>query len=461
MTRQTDSVCKQAKNPHPVPVNAPPKPPTGYPILSKPETERIVTPSHPRGLSRFLVVAVGLLVFAGHALGQEALQMSLAGDLAAERQRQAQNSIGYYNLLLGPVALRFSTGMEFDYDDNVHLTQNGEGDLIFRPNVNAQMHWPVTQKNSLDVSLGAGYSLYATHSELNQFYMNPGSGLSFNIYAGDCVINLHDRISVTEYAYQNPAAGGNGNYAQLENTIGASTFWDLNKLVMQLGYDHDSDVSIGSGQALPDATSENFYANAGVIPIPEITVGVEGGLGLIRFDQSQSREPDAMQWNAGAFCKAQISQYITGRFDIGYTVYSPASTGAFTNLNDAANFYFQFSASHQVNKFISYTLSAGRSTDSSFYGQPYDYYFVRWQPAWNIFRKYQLSTPFWWQKGTRLYFQGVGADFDQYGLGINIGRSITRKLSGSLGYQRVRESSSLSSLNYTANIVSLNFSYQF
>ena len=387
--------------------------------------------------------------------------MSLAGDLASESQRQAQNTIGYYNLLLGPVAWRFSSGIGFDYNDNVNLSQKGEDDLIFRPNLNAQMHWPVTQKNSLDVSLGAGYSLYAIHSELSRLYVNPGSGLSFNIYVGDCVINLHDRISVTENAYQNPTTGGNGNFAQLENTIGANTFWDLNKLAVQFGYDHNNDISIGSSRQLPDATSENWFMNAGVIPIPEITVGVEGGWGLISYDQNQSAEPNAMQWNAGAFCKAQISKYITGRFDIGYTVYAPASSGVFTNLNTAANFYFQFSISHQVNKFISYSLSAGRSTDSSFYGQPYDYYFVRWQPNWNIFRKYQLTTPFWWQKGTQLYYQGGGADFDQYGIGINIGRPITKKLSGSLGYQLIRESSSQLSLNYTANIVSLNFSYQF
>ena len=198
-----------------------------------------------------------------------------------------------------------------------------------------------------------------------------------------------------------------------------------------------------------------------MLPVPEITVGIEGGLGLISYNQSQSREPDATQWNAGAFCKAQISRYVTGRFDIGYTVYAPARTGAFTNLNNSANVYFQFSVSHQVDKFISYSLTAGRSTDSSFYGQPYTYYFVRWQPDWNIFKKFRLSTPFWWQKGTQLYYLGGGTGFEQYGIGVNIGMSITDKLSGSLGYQLVRESSSRSSLNYTANIVSLNFSYQF
>lgn len=392
--------------------------------------------------------------------------MSLAGDVAAERQRQAVNTIGYYNLLWGPVAWRFSSGLGFDYNDNVHLqSQNQEGDFIFRPNLNTQIHWPVTQKNSLDVSLGVGYSFYATHSELNQSYVNPGSGLSFNIYAGDCVINMHDRISITENAYQNPTAGGNGNYAQVENAAGASALWDLNKLVAHLGYDHVNDVSLGSNQQVPDATSENWFLNAGVHFLPQITAGIEGGVGLISFSQGQSTatQPDAMQWNAGVFCQAQISEYISGRLDAGYTVYSPANTGAFTNLSNASSLYFQFSVSHQVNRFINYSLSAGRSTDSSFYGQPYDFYFVRLQPNWNFFRKYQLSTPFWWQKGTQLYALGgaAAADYDQFGAGINIGRAITQNLSCTLAYQFIRENSGQSSLNYTVNIVSLSFSYRF
>jgi hypothetical protein len=412
------------------------------------------------------MAAACLLFVAGWAHSQEALQMSLAGDQAAESQRHATSSIGYYNLLWGPIAWRFSSGMESDYNDNVNLqSQHQEGDFIFRPNLNTQMHWPVTQKNSLDVSLGAGYSLYATHSELNQFYLNPGTGLSFNIYAGDCAINLHDRISITENSYQNPTAGNNGNYAQLENAAGTSLVWDLNKVVTQLGYDHLNDISLGSSQQVPDATSDNWFLNAGVRLHPEITAGVEGGVGLNSYGQSQSAptQPDATQWNAGVFCKAQISEYISGRLDAGYTVYSPANTSGFTNLSSSANMYFQLSVSHQVNKFLNYSLSAGRSTESSLFGQPYDYYFVRLQPSWNIFKNYQLSTPLFWENGTQLYVQGgaLAENYNQYGAAINIGRAITQKLSSSLGWQFVRENSAQSSLNYTVNIVSLSFTYQF
>jgi hypothetical protein len=46
-------------------------------------------------------------------------------------------------------------------------------------------------------------------------------------------------------------------------------------------------------------------------------------------------------------------------------------------------------------------------------------------------------------------------------VGINLGRQITKKLSGSISYQFVEETSSQAGLNYMVNILGLNFSYQF
>src|ERR1035437_5111134 len=116
-------------------------------------------------------------------------------------------------------------------------------------------------------------------------------------------------------------------------------------------------MSLVSSQSQPDGSSENLYINAGVRVRPEILIGVEAGGGLISYDQSSSAavSPDMMQWNAGVFCQAQISEYMSARLDAGYTVLSPAGTAS-TNLNmgDMADYYFQFSLSHRVNKFVNY-----------------------------------------------------------------------------------------------------------
>ena len=409
-----------------------------------------------------LIALAGFFSIVGTVRGQEALRISMAGDLAAATRQQAESSIGYYNLLWGPVAWRFSPGLGMDYNDNVRDQQNAQGDFILRPNVNVQMNWPVTQLNDLNLSLTAGYADYLRYQDLNQLYVNP-SGISFDIYAVDFVIDLHDRISVTENAYQNQSAGGNTTYASLQNTAGVNALWDLNKALIPLGYDHGNYLALNSSQGLPDAASENFFLNGGVRLVPEILAGLEVGGGLIHYSGSGATNsavtPDATQWNVGAFCTATISDYMDARLDAGYTVFTPDTTSASFSSAGISGFYLQFLLTHRVNQFFNYSLSAGRSIDLQYTGQPYDRYFARWQPNWSFLRKYTISTPLWWEHGTEVYFQTVS--YDQYGAGIDISRQLTQKLSGGISYQFVKETSGQPGLNYIDNIVSLSFSYQF
>ena len=55
---------------------------------------------------------------------QDAIRPSLAGEAAAEARRQSIDNIPY-NLQLGPMKLRFSATMGFEYNDNINLTEDG------------------------------------------------------------------------------------------------------------------------------------------------------------------------------------------------------------------------------------------------------------------------------------------------------------------------------------------------
>ena len=392
----------------------------------------------------------------------------MAGDLAAATRQQNASSIGYYNLLLGSTAWRFSSGLGLEFNDNVRLQPNAESDFIFRPNIDAQVHWPVTLKNSLDVSLGAGYSAYLQHQDLSQFFINPGTGVSFDVYAGDFKINLHDRINITENAYENAGgSGGNRNLISMENTLGVNALWDQNKLVANLGFDHVDYVSLAQSQYQPDSASENVHANAGVRIRPELLAGVEAGATVINYSQAGSANSfpvaNAVQWNGGFFASSQISDYLSVRGDAGYTVYTPDNTATNIVTRDSSGFYVSVSLAHRVNQHVNYTISAGRTTDMSAYGMAQSYYFVSMEPNWNFFRKYSISTPFSWRKGNRVYNTRTSgdADYEQFVIGLNVGRSLTKKLSIGVSYQFIEETASQLSLNYTVNIVSLNLTYQF
>ena len=198
-----------------------------------------------------------------------------------------------------------------------------------------------------------------------------------------------------------------------------------------LGYDHVIYASLNSAQQQqPDAASENFSMNGGVRVVPEILMGLEAGGGLIHYTHSQPTNviplPDATQWNVGVFSTAKISEYLDVRLDGGYTVFTPDTIS--TNIGASTGMYLQLVITHRLNQYLSYSLTGGRSLDFAYNGQPYERVFVRWQPQWNLFRNYSISTPLWWEHGTETIIKT--AKYDQYGAGINVSRQITKKLSG-------------------------------
>ena len=423
-------------------------------------------------LPRPLVGLVWLLLLGQMGLqAQEALRISMAGDLAAASRKQAANSIGYYNLLWGPLSLRCSANVSTEYTDNAGNSARSDGDLITRPSINTDLHWPVTTHNSLDVSVGAGYSFYAKHSELDQFYLSPNSGISLDVYIGDCVFNVHDRASLTQNTYENPTTANAASSSYLQNNVGISGMWDLNKALLNVGYDHADYMSLNTTAGQPDSASENFYLNAGLRPREEILIGVEGGLGLVSYDQSggTSSTPglaaDAMQLNGGLFCSLQLSEHFSARLDGGYTVYSPEKTAAAgTNaISDSSALYFQMSLTHQVNAHVSYSLSLGHSVDYAYNGQPYDRYFVRLNPNWNFMYRWNLGTSVSWEHGTQVAAGAAASalSYDQYNLGFNVNRQITQKLSAGMYYRWIMETANQANLNSTQNIVGLSLAYQF
>jgi len=182
---------------------------------------------------------------------------------------------------------------------------------------------------------------------------------------------------------------------------------------------------------------------------------------LLHYSGTNVAFSDAKQINAGIFFESQVSQYLHFRGSVGYTLYSP-DTGQSTNSNQVSDFtgiYADLSLQHRLNRFLVYTLSGGRSINFAFYGGSVDLIYARWLANWKVMEKVGISTSLQYEHGTQVTF--TGETFDRYGGSISLSRTLTAKSTGSLGYQFYWRTSDVKGRDYTANIVSLNFSYRF
>ncbi len=413
------------------------------------------------GLSAWM--ALGLLVVCQPARAQDSLRMSAASAEAARARSQAATTVDYYNLQLGRSYWSFAARLGADYDSNVNLSPtHPEYDFILRPEIDVRMLLPVSDKNSLNLSAGAGYSAYVMHSQLRRIYVTPDTAVSFDVYAGDFWINLHDRVSITENSYQDPTVFGSGNFSQLQNAAGLGATWDLNKVILKLGYDHLTYATLsGNSGGQSDGHSEVMSFSGGCLLGPGLQVGLELGGERPHYDTSGTNAlyTDAWQWSVGAFCEAQPGKYFHVRANAGYTRYLPEFKNAATSAGDFSGIYAQLEVRHRLNQYMDYTLTAGRSLNFAFFGGTVDLYFARWNANWKIFLKTSVATSFDFEHGKQL---GVTAEsFSRYGPAITLGRPITQKLSGSLGYRFYWRDSNLASRGYTSSIVTSDLSYRF
>ena len=386
--------------------------------------------------------------------------MSLAGAAAAEARQATAANLSDSNLKVGPTAWSLSAGLRLDYNDNVTYSQsNQEADFIFTPQISTRLFWPVSDQNKINLTLGAGYSFYLQHSTLDRVSLTPGSELSFDLYLGDFWINFHDRCSITENTYQDPSVAGTGAYSQLQNALGVAPVWDLNKVVLRLGYDHENYLYLNGNRGQPNGQAEVVSLSAGYVLRPGTLLGAELGGQLMRYTGTNTLYGSAKQWNAGCFCDTQASQYIHFTGHAGYTAYTPEGG---QGRNSAPNFggvYAQLALTHRINQYLNYSLSGGRSITFALYGGTVDLYSAGLQAQWLILRGMSLATGFTYNHGSQLL--SGGETFDQYGPQVGLTRPISAKLSGGLSYQIYWRGSNQTGRNYTDGILSLNFTYKF
>ena len=126
-------------------------------------------------------------------------------------------------------------------------------------------------------------------------------------------------------------------------------------------------------------------------------------------------------------------------------------------------FYAQLAFNHRVNKALTYALSAGRTIQTGvqlgLYNQILDYYFARWSAYWDVIRHFTIGTGLFYEDGTQV--GGVSEDFIRWGVELNIGRSITKKLSAGLSYRFFDRESDLPNRDYVINSIFLNCTYRF
>ncbi|HEV2840263.1 MAG TPA: hypothetical protein VGW39_02970 [Chthoniobacterales bacterium] len=434
-----------------------------------------------------------LLSAAPMALAQDAIRPSLAGEAAAEARRQSIDNIPY-NLQLGPMRLRFSATLGFEYNDNVNLSEDAtavfpnpfggtfvvvtekQSDFIIRPQVNINLLWPITQLNTFKLDLGIGYAFYMDHSEYdtNSLLLSPGSQLAFDIFVGDFRINIHDRFSLEQDPIAEASLSNVADYGRFQNTAGISVLWDLNAAVATLGYDHYNFISTTDRFEYLDRSAEMLNGSLAFTPNSAMSVGVEGAMVWTTYDQNVMNDSDS--YSAGVFLETQVTANVKFRIAGGYQNIDFDNNGLVNDFHDLDDYYANAMLSHRVNSVLTHSLAAGHETQLGINSNYVQLNYVRHTANWNILYHTLLSTELFYEDaedsgglgqpivpgpGLPLLNPFAAEDMTRYGGAITLGYQLTQHVTLGFRYQYIQKDSNLPLRDYSQNRVSLDGTYSF
>lgn len=423
---------------------------------------------------------------------QDAIRPSLAGEETAEARRQQIDKIPY-NLQLGPMKLRFSATLGFEYNDNVNLSEDAsalipspfgpvlvktekQSDFIIHPQIGINAIWPITELNTFRLDLGLGYAFYLDHSgyDTNTVLVSPGSQLAFDIFVGDFRINFHDRFSVQQDPVAEITLSNVADYGRFENTVGVSVLWDLNAAVATIGYDHYNYISTTSDFDYLNRNAEIVTGSIAFTPNATMSVGIEGAFVDTYYDEHILN--DAISYSAGLFLETQLSNYIRLRIAGGYQNINFDDNGLVRDMHDLSDFYANISLSHRVNAVLTHSISAGHETELGINSNYTTLNYVRYTANWNILYHTLLSTEFFYEQaddsgglgplfvpapGVFLFNPFLAEHIHRFGGALTVAYQLTPHVTLGLRYQYTNKDSDLPLRDYQQNRVSVDGTYSF
>ena len=290
---------------------------------------------------------------------------SLAGESAAEALEKAIEAEPY-DLQWGPVRGNLSARLGINYTDNVFYSETRKDDVMIEPDVTFGAFLPVSKLNELRLSLGVSYQWYLKNSGLNADtpFIHPGSELSYNLFVGDFHIRLHDNFSYEESLFINSFEGNEpfynfnnvGIFERFDNKAGFDVTWDLNKYVINAGYDHETFISPTSMFDYLNRESEWFTTSAGYYLGDHLQTGLEDQFSYHYYDQETVLN-DHWHNRVGPFVEATLLEDVTFRVGAGSDVAGYDATAGGTSDYDT---YYAYAKISQKTRLFTHSLEGGR-----------------------------------------------------------------------------------------------------
>lgn len=410
----------------------------------------------------------------GRADGQEAIRSSLAGEEAANSRPEQTAAQGTF-FRAGPFSFSAALSLEAEYNDNINLADSKGplpvvADFVLRPRLNVRSNLLLTPRNNLAFDVGVGVDRYLGHSDRNSNTMSlaPGSQVTFNLYAGDFRFTFYDRFSLQQNPVSQATLSNTSQYGIFRNAAGTTALWDLNEVILAVGYERDNSVSTVETYDFSDYTQDVFYASATVPLAANFFVGARALYTVT--DYSSDTRLGAKSFSVGPYVEGELTTYTRVSAFAGYRRYDFNSAFPFaleqsgnqtiSELDGNSSFFVTLAITNRLNPVFSHSLTARHETRLGFSAPLEDYSDIRYSCQWRINSTLGLSAQLFYEnlaeKGA-----AVDEDLDRIGAIVSLAFDLTPRTAATIFYSRIQKDSNLPLQDYTQNVYGIELRYTF
>jgi hypothetical protein len=384
------------------------------------------------------------------------------GNSAALEERGRQLEDQPYTIKMGDFKLLGVPSLALQWNDNINLSRDHAlDDYILSPQLRLDGSYPFTHRNVIRFSIGVGYDAYLQHNAYSGVRLLSGSEISFDLYIKDFWINVHNRFKYTRDTAGQPDVANTGLYGGFNNTAGLSGTWDLEDVVLTLGYDHLNFISDSSQFDYTDSATEAVSAQAGCRLNPRLTAGAEGSVAFTKYDQRVLN--NNVGYNAGLYLDWRPGSYFEVKPRGGYTFYDFSQTSLVVPAVDQDAWYVDLELTHNLTDAFSYSLSGGHELRLGIQSDVVKAWYVRPHIGWRFIRDWSLGASFSYENGKQAESNLPGLSGEHYewaGFDLGLVHNLTSKLSLGVNYRLTVRSSNFALREYTQNLVGLGLTYQ-
>jgi len=247
-----------------------------------------------------------------------------------------------------------------------------------------------------------------------------------------------------------------GRFDRMDNFVGPTIDWDLNKVILTVSYDHENFISTTERFKYLDRSSEWFAATANYLLGDKTKAGLEGQVGYHSYD-TETTLNDNWRVRVGPFGEIRLPNAMILRVGGGYDMArfdSAAGSG-----NDYDHWY-AYGKIGQETKWFKHSLGAGHETLLGDNANNLRTTYVRYSIASDIIKNTELEAHL-----SANFSREFGGEFREkfihYLAGCQVGYQFHKYWRADLGYELFYKDSEFSDRTFHRNRVSLDVTFRF